>query len=734
MYDQMNVRSLIQKLKDDIEDILKPYLIDDAINQLKDGLLVASITAPPYAGLPELIHLAQKNGIGININHPAKLILVPADPNISVNHENTVKVLLLPTNKKYQEQLKNLNHEQIQQANMLYEVLAKDQDVFDIILNENESPRKTFITLLHKLHLLQVLRNIPERQTQTENINDISCFIIWGHGLKYKKAILDKIAEHYNIIVIKNKKISNITEFLRAIYIEEVLKMGHHILSKNKHLQRQKKEATLILAKSNQDKSSFVCEGHGPEQRVCTSMEEHLKQEIRDIYNPSKANGMRSEQHVIHGTHSLPQIENLLSLFGLKPLNNWIDNSIINEGIEIKDNLNWQTSDFKFLRLQLEKWRATNLQAELETRRENIETLSKILQNNGVFFWIHGKTLLGIVRYNHFIVDDHDDDVGVFIEDRKIVCSKIYLQLKEQGFQAIRYNNLMLSVIKNNRYIDICFFRVDKDKVGYGGKWYPKKHFDKLDSVFFHGKEYPIPNNVLQLLEFMYPYQASRLRFLKNMYGPVKLIKRKFKQGRRWLKSKIMQKVIIRQMPYKEFINCKIEDDASINWTLRKPHLDLITNYGLLRKIGDIINYFKKDTSLEYVNSDHVCETDTSKPFTEPINLNNKFWQTGNNFFFYSIYYGFRKNIVPYDRANIYIENIKEPQLYSAQYFKNLEPMNDIEIEDLLQKEPIIVSKGAIVHGKHRVCAMIGRLITDKQYIPFYVREYVPRFTTKKKM
>ncbi len=171
----MNIRRYLQKLKDYIENILKPNHIVGAINQLKDSLLIAAITAPPYTGLPELINLAQKNGVGTNVNHHTKLIFIQADPNISVNHGNSVKVLLLPTKKKYQEQLKNLNHEQIQQANMLYEILAKGQDEFDIILNENESPRKTFITLIHKLHLLQVLRNMPERQTQTENINGISC-------------------------------------------------------------------------------------------------------------------------------------------------------------------------------------------------------------------------------------------------------------------------------------------------------------------------------------------------------------------------------------------------------------------------------------------------------------------------------------------------------------------------------------------------------------------------------
>jgi hypothetical protein len=98
---------------------------------------------------------------------------------------------------------------------------------------------------------------------------------------------------------------------------------------------------------------------------------------------------------------------------------------------------------------------------------------------------------------------------------------------------------------------------------------------------------------------------------LSEIYRPVKRIKKKLKIIRRWLKSNIKHRNIIRPMPLREFLNCKIEDDASINWTLRKPHMDLITNHGQLKKIADIIDYFKSGSILEDTKINYVYETDT---------------------------------------------------------------------------------------------------------------------------
>ena len=40
----------------------------------------------------------------------------------------------------------------------------------------------------------------------------------------------------------------------------------------------------------------------------------------------------------------------------------------------------------------------------------------------------------------------------------------------------------------------------------------------------------------------------------------------------------------------------------------------------------------------------------------------------------------------------------------------------------MLKDHPIEIKNNTIIGGRHRVCAMIGRIISGKNYIPFYVR------------
>ena len=58
----------------------------------------------------------------------------------------------------------------------------------------------------------------------------------------------------------------------------------------------------------------------------------------------------------------------------------------------------------------------------------------------------------------------------------------------------------------------------------------------------------------------------------------------------------------------------------------------------------------------------------------------------------------------------------------TEQYYNDLKPMTDSEIEDFLKSTPVEFDNGFIRHNYHRACAMIGRLIAGKPYIPFYMK------------
>ena len=48
--------------------------------------------------------------------------------------------------------------------------------------------------------------------------------------------------------------------------------------------------------------------------------------------------------------------------------------------------------------------------------------------------------------------------------------------------------------------------------------------------------------------------------------------------------------------------------------------------------------------------------------------------------------------------------------------------MSDDEIELFLKQNPVEFDNGFIKHSWHRACAMVGRLLAGKKYIPFYMK------------
>ena len=174
-----------------------------------------------------------------------------------------------------------------------------------------------------------------------------------------------------------------------------------------------------------------------------------------------------------------------------------------------------------------------------------------------------------------------------------------------------------------------------------------------------------------------------------------------------------------KKLTYDEFIDICVEDENSINWLLRKPHLDLVTDHKKYIKVKDILDYFKRPGLLENKLSE-VKETDTSEKFEEPIHINKKFWLSGNNFYIFPLIFGFKKNVIAYKIVNEYIQQKNDIKVYSKDYFQSLEDMNKKEIEELFENSPLEITNGAITSGRHRVFAMIGRLIQEKEYVPIY--------------
>ena len=170
-------------------------------------------------------------------------------------------------------------------------------------------------------------------------------------------------------------------------------------------------------------------------------------------------------------------------------------------------------------------------------------------------------------------------------------------------------------------------------------------------------------------------------------------------------------------LSYEDFLECQLFYE-----TLRHRHRAALTNNHTINKIGEIVKYFQQPGIIEMMNHIHIKETNTKRVFTEPLNLNKEFWETGNNYFFNCMLFGFRKNVFCYKDANRYISSFPDaPMIYSRDYYESLEEMDNAEITQFLKENPIGVKNGVIIHGLHRASAMIGRLVRRKSYVSFYI-------------
>ncbi|REL37541.1 hypothetical protein DYD21_07045 [Rhodohalobacter sp. SW132] len=404
---------------------------------------------------------------------------------------------------------------------------------------------------------------------------------------------------------------------------------------------------------------------------------------------------------------------------------------MINTNNDVIHTENWSKYDFL---VNKHYWLKQGFESALSIRIRNLKDLTKSLTSENIRYWLQGKTLLGLYKENQFL-DDHDDDISIWKEDKDNFKNNVLPNLLDKGFQVIRDNDQMISVCRDYRYIDICIFKQERREVGYGQKWFPKHLFEDFECIEIYGEEFFVPKETDRLLEIMYnPNLINRIRnFLRRLKTSNP---RNYKNKVQELAIRVCFKlphslrqitnipfrflgVHYKQLDEEEFLNLNIEPMDSFNWKWRKPHLDIFTDGGKYTKIKDIVSYLKSKNTLHKIVKD-INETDMTEEFYEPVNLDQNFWQSGNNYFLYCILFEYKKGVTPYHLANKYIEEVKFPKLYTKDYYESLSDMSEKEIIEMFKKDPIETTNGAVTSGKHRVCAMMGRNISGKHYLPIW--------------
>ena len=156
-----------------------------------------------------------------------------------------------------------------------------------------------------------------------------------------------------------------------------------------------------------------------------------------------------------------------------------------------------------------------------------------------------------------------------------------------------------------------------------------------------------------------------------------------------------------RQIKRKEIRNNYVETapislEYFLNMELQKGGggKEMVTNNHTLNTVGDVVDYYLSKENLE----------------KQIRNLNPQNWQ-----YFNCMLAEFRKDVG--DHHELGWDKMTE------EYYNSLEMMTDEELETFLRNNPVEFDNGFIRHSYHRACAMIGRILKGKKYIPFYMKK-----------
>ncbi|WP_300393487.1 LicD family protein [Fusobacterium sp.] len=139
--------------------------------------------------------------------------------------------------------------------------------------------------------------------------------------------------------------------------------------------------------------------------------------------------------------------------------------------------------------------------------KENLKKLVSILEKHEIRYCLIYGTLLGAIRENDIISHDEDADIIIFDEYRKKFIDLLF-NIKEEGLEVIRYKNDVISLMRNEDYIDIYFFK-KKSKIFYWNLYcnsevFPSKFFRELIKMNCLGYCYYVPRCYTEVLVYCY--------------------------------------------------------------------------------------------------------------------------------------------------------------------------------------------------------------------------------------
>ena len=164
-----------------------------------------------------------------------------------------------------------------------------------------------------------------------------------------------------------------------------------------------------------------------------------------------------------------------------------------------------------------------------EVCKNNLLEFKAILNKHNVNFGIIFGTLLGAVREGNFIEYDEDVDVYILEEEKQSFLNTLF-ELQKVGFNVARFEGDLLSIIRDNDYIDVYFFKKNIfNKRVCNGDSLKSSFFKTFDNITFLDTEFNCPANHILFLETAYGKDWKIPK--KNKPAEVKKITTRLKIG-----------------------------------------------------------------------------------------------------------------------------------------------------------------------------------------------------------
>jgi len=323
--------------------------------------------------------------------------------------------------------------------------------------------------------------------------------------------------------------------------------------------------------------------------------------------------------------------------------------------------------------------------------------------NERVFVVAHRKNPL-LQNTEHVVIDNIGLEFGAYdwyLKNKWDGTSKVLLTHDDTYLNGV----VVDEIIKKTNLIDIAYLRgtmrdsrfgalggrcivVSRNAIEFilnrGGIWFDEGNTGQTDGWSAGGTRYDVARKRFNKQGRNFSEEGGSVGIVS--IDGLRLGRRGVVLPKKKVLSKKKKKVLI---SYRKFLEIKIPHVH--------PHVMLVTDGGKRRKIREIIDWLSDERIMGELKSKSA-----------PHN-----WK-----FLNCILYGFRKGVKAWDKKKLFKGNPTGE--YSSEYYLSLEKMTSEEIKCFLKKNIIIKRNKTVVDGNHRLFAMIGRILNNQSYLPFY--------------